>query len=335
MTVEEILQNLKNKIYHPIYLLQGEEPYYIDVISEYIEEHILTDSEKEFNQNVLYGRDVDAPTLINHARRYPMMANYQVLIIKEAQEIKDLEGILPYVQNPLSSTLLVLCYKYKKLDKRTTLAKAIAKAGILFDSKRIYDNKIPSWIESQVKQAGYAITPKATHMLGEFLGTDLSRISNELKKLYINIRKGSRIDDELVERNIGISKDFNVFELQNALGTKNSFKANQIISYFASNPKDNPIVKVIPILFSWFTKIMLYHHLRDKSKNNAAAALGVHPFFLKDYQTAASNYRPAEVEGIIGILREYDLKSKGVGNNSANDGELMKELIYKIIHPRF
>jgi len=332
MTFEQLIQNLKNQIYHPIYLLHGDESYYIDSVSDYIEEHTLTETEKEFNQTVLYGKDVDAATIISYAKRFPMMANYQVLIIKEAQEVKDLEALTPYIQQPLSSTLLVLCHKYGKVDKRKSLAKAVDKQGVLFESPRIYDNKIPGWIESFVKKQNYSISVKASFMLTEFLGTDLSKITNEISKLIINIPENTEIDEHLVEKYIGISKDFNVFELQKALGTKDAFKANQIISYFASNPRDNPLVKVIPILFSFFSKVLLYQHLQDKTRNNAAAALSVHPFFLQDYHTTSRSYTPAKVKSIIGILREYDLKSKGVDNVSATDGQLMKEMIFRVLH---
>lgn len=332
MTFEQLIQNLKNQIYHPVYLLHGEEAYYIDLLSDYIEEHVLTDTEKEFNQTVLYGKDVDAPAIISYAKRYPMMANYQVLIIKEAQEINDLESLAPYIQEPLSSTLLVICYKYGKLDKRKSLAKSIEKNGVVFESPRIYDNKIPAWIEAYVSQQGYSITTKASYMLTEFLGNDLSKITNEIRKLIINIPTSAAIDEGLVEKYIGISKDFNVFELQKALGSKDFFKANQIITVFGSNPRENPLVKVIPILYSYFSKVLLYQHLQDKSRNNAAAALAVNPFFLKDYEVTARNYSPAKVKSIIGILSEYDLKSKGVDNVSATDGELMKEMIFRILH---
>jgi len=332
MTFEQVIQNLKNQIYHPVYLLHGDEAYYIDYLSDYIEEHVLTDTEKEFNQTVLYGRDVDAPTIISYAKRYPMMANYQVMIVKEAQEVNDIEALTSYVLQPLASTLLVLCHKYGKIDKRKSLAKAIDKHGVLFESPRIYDNKIPAWIEAFVKQRNYSISVKASFMLTENLGTDLSKLTNEIQKLIINIPENTEIDEVLVEKYIGISKDFNVFELQKALGAKSVFKANQIIAYFGSNPRENPLVKVIPILFSFFSKVLLYQHLQDKSRNNAASALAVNPFFLQDYQTTAQNYSQARVKSIIGILHEYDLKSKGIDNTSASDGELMKEMIYRILH---
>ena len=327
-----ILSDLKNKIYHPVYLLFGEEPYFIDLVSDYIEENVLSEQEKEFNQTIVYGKDADAATVMSYARRYPMMSNYQVLIVKEAQALDDIEAFLPYVQAPVPSTILVLCYKYGKVDKRKSLYKAIEKAGVVMESAYMYDNKIPDWINSYVAEKGYAVSPKAAALLGEFVGNELSKIVNELSKLFISMKPGEEITEELIERNIGISKDFNVFELQKALAKKDVFKANMIIRYFASNPRENPLVKIIPSLYSYFTKILIYHYLPDKSKNNAAAALGVNPFFIQDYVTAAKNYPVNRCVAIVSILREYDLKAKGLDNASANDGELMKEMVFRMLH---
>jgi len=329
---DHIISNLKNQIYHPVYLLFGEESFFIDEISDYIEKNVLSEQEKEFNQSVVYGKDAKVPAIISMAKRYPMMANYQVLIVKEAQELDDVEDFLPYVENPLTSTLLVLCYKYGKVDKRKAFYKTVDKTGIAFESPRIYDNKIPDWIESYVGKIGYTITQKANYMLLEFLGNDLSKIVNEIGKLTINIPRGSQITEDYIERNIGISKDFNVFELQKALGKKDVYKANQIIRYFAANPRENPLVKVLPILFSFFSKILLLHYIEDKSRNGAASALSVNPFFIQDYQAAARNYPPAKVIQVISLLREYDLKAKGVDNVSASDGDLMLELVFRILH---
>jgi DNA polymerase III subunit delta len=329
---DHIITNLKNQIYHPVYLLFGEESFFIDEISDYIEKNVLSEQEKEFNQSVVYGKDAKVPAIISMAKRYPMMANYQVLIVKEAQELDDVEDFLPYVENPLTSTLLVLCYKYGKVDKRKAFYKTVDKTGIAFESPRIYDNKIPDWIESYVGKIGYTITQKANYMLLEFLGNDLSKIVNEIGKLTINIPRGSQITEDYIERNIGISKDFNVFELQKALGKKDVYKANQIIRYFAANPRENPLVKVLPILFSFFSKILLLHYIEDKSRNGAASALSVNPFFIQDYQAAARNYPPAKVIQVISLLREYDLKAKGVDNISASDGDLMLELVFRILH---
>ncbi len=332
MNFDQILNDLKNKIYYPVYFLAGEESYYIDQISDYIEEHVLTDVEKEFNQTVIYGRETDVLSIISNAKRYPMMANYQVVIVKEAQEIKNIDELLPYIENPLDSTLLVINYKYKKIDKRKSFYKQVAKKGVLFESKKLYDNQIAGWINSHVKEKGYEITPKASAMLTEFLGTDLSKVVNEISKLIINVPENAIINDELVERNIGISKDFNIFELQKAIGTKNILKANQIGNYFAANPKENPLIKTVSILFGYFSKIMIFHQLKDKSRNNVASALSVSPFFVQDYTVAAKNYSLQKLIRIIALLKEYDLKSKGVNNISTSDGELLKELLFKILH---
>jgi len=327
-----ILADLKNKIYFPVYFLFGEEAYFIDGISDFIEGNVLNEQEKEFNQTIIYGKDVDPATVISYAKRYPMMSNYQVLIVKEAQDMDDIDSLLPYVQDPVSSTILVLCYKYGKVDKRKSLYKAIEKTGVVMESAFLYDNKIPEWINNYVTERGFSVTPKAAVLLAEFVGNELSKIVNELTKLFINLPAGSGITEDIIERNIGISKDFNVFELQKALGRKDVYKSNMIIQYFAANLKDNPLVKVIPSLYSYFTKILIYHYLPDKSRNNAAAALSVNPFFVQDYQTAAKNYPVRRLIDVITYLREYDLKAKGLDNASATDGELMKELVFKILH---
>lgn len=330
---ENIMADLKNRIYRPVYLLMGDEPYYIDLISDFIEANILTETEKEFNQTILYGKDVKVPELISMARRYPMMANYQVIIVREAQSIDDIEAFANYAEEPVKSTILVFCYKYGKVDKRKSFPKHVEKKGVLFESARIYDSKIPDWITRYIGEIGYKITAKACMMLLEFLGNDLSKIVNEIGKLSINIPRGGTITEEFIEKYIGISKDFNVFELQKALGSKDVFKANQIIWYFAANPRDNPLQKVIPLLYSYFSKVLVYHSLADKSRNNAASALSVNPYFIGDYQVAARNYPLNRLAGVISILREYDVKSKGVDSTqSTGDGELMKEMVYRILH---
>ena len=332
MDFNQIMKDLRNKIYYPVYFLTGEEPYYIDEISNYIEKNILTDVEKEFNQSVIYGRDTDVRSIISYAKRFPMMSNYQVVIVKEAQYIDKIEELLGYIENPLNSTLLVINYKYKKADKRKAFFKAIPKKGVLYESKKIYDNKVPDWITNYVKEKGYGISPKACVILSEYLGTNLGKIVNEVGKLIINVPAGAEITDQLIEQNIGISKDFNIFELQNAIGRKDIFKANQIAAYFKANPKDNPLVKNVSILFGYFAKVMIYSKLKDKSRNSAAAALSINPFFVNDYQVASRNYPMKKLEQIISYLREYDLKSKGVDSISTSDGELLKELLYKILH---
>jgi DNA polymerase III subunit delta len=332
MKFDQILSDLKNKIYHPVYLLSGEEPYYIDLISDQIEKNVLSESEKEFNQTVLYGKDVDVATIGSYAKRYPMMANYQVLIVKEAQEIKNIDEISKYLAQPLESTLLVLCYKYKKYDKRKALVKVVQKKGVFFESMPLYDNQVPDWIERNLKSKGYPMSPKASLLMAEFLGNNLSKISNEIGKLCINLPKGTEITDKIIEENIGVSKDYNVFELQKALGNKDILKANKIINYFAANQKDNPMIKVVAILYGYFAKLLMLHQIKDKSRNNVASVLSVSPFFVADYQNAARRYGLAKLHKIISHLRDYDLKSKGVGNISVNDGQLMKELMFKILH---
>ena len=332
MTFEEITGDIKRKIYHPVYLLHGEEPYFIDAITDLIESTVLTDSEKEFNQTVVYGRDSDPGKIIDLAKRFPMMANYQVVIVKEAQDIDKIENLQPYMEKPTPTTILVLAHKYKKIDSRKSFAKSIDKAGVLFESSRIYENKVPAWINSQVQSQGYSIRPEACQMLAEYLGNDLSRISNELEKLVINLPEGTAIDSALIERNIGISKDYNIFELQNALGSRDVTKANRIINYFASNTKQNPTIVVVTVLFGFFMKLMIYHQLKDKSPKSAASALGVNPYFVKDYALAAQNYPFKKLRVIIGLLREYDLRLKGVNNGATDESELLRELIFKILH---
>jgi DNA polymerase-3 subunit delta len=332
MKFEQIIADLNNKIYYPVYFLHGDEPYFIDYICDYIEANVLNEAEREFDQTVLYGRDVSIGTVIDTAKRYPMMSGYQVLIIREAQEINKIEDLQPYVDHPLKSTILVLAYKYQKIDKRKTFAKSLEKNGVLFESARIYDNQVPSWITTQVQGRGYQISPRACALLAEYLGADLGRIMNEVEKLVINLPESGIINEEVIERNIGISKEYNVFELQSALGARDVVKANRIIAYFAANPKQNPAVVVLTVLFSFFVKLMVYQQLEDKSRNNAASVLSVNPFFVRDYAEAAGNYSLRKLRGIIALLRQYDLRVKGVNNASTEEGELLKELVYKILH---
>lgn len=332
MTFEEIIGNLKKKIYHPIYFLMGDETYFIDKISDYISDNVLTDAEKGFNQTILYGKDTEAHNIIANARRFPMMSNYQVIVVREAQNIKKIEDLESYAKNPLNSTILVLNYKYKTIDKRKTFAKLIDQKGVLFESKKIYDNQLPAWIINYLKNQNYTIAPQAAAMISEYLGADLSKVTNELDKLIISVPAGTQITPDHVEKNIGISKEFNVYELQNALGERNLLKANQIINYFGANPTANPIPVTITGLFSYFSKILNYHFLEDKSQNNVASVLQVHPFFVKTYISAAKNYNIKKLVEIISILREYDMKSKGWGNVSASPADLQREMIYRILH---
>lgn len=345
MEFKEIMASLKKKEYKPVYFLMGEEPYFIDAVSDYIEKNVLDETEKEFNQTVLYGRDVDLLTVLSNAKRFPMMSDRQVVIVKEAQNIrgligKDEEGgaatdkakhpFLTYLENPQKSTILVICYKYKTVDKRTSIAKQLNKYAVVLESKKLYDNEVAGWITAFVKSKNYNISPPAAALLAEYLGNDISKVVNEIEKLAILLPAQTEINTDHIQKNIGISKEYNIFELQKALGTKNILKANQIVNYFAANPKDNPLVVTITSLYSYFNKILTYHFLTDKS--TAAAALGVNPYFLKDYQQASALYPALKIKTIVSDLRTYDLKSKGVGNGSADNGELLKELIFKILH---
>lgn len=333
MDYTSILKDLKNKVYHPVYFLSGEEPYYIDLISNYIENNILDDAEKEFNQQVIYGKDTDISTILSSAKRYPMMSNHNVVIVKEAQHLeKQLEQLDKYLDQPTKSTILVFCYKYKKLDGRKSFTKKIAKASVYFESAPIYENQVPKWIEEYLKEKKHKIDEKAALLISQFLGTNLSKISNELDKLVINIPLGNIINSDDVEKNIGISKDYNFFELNKAIGSKDILKANKIIHHFAKNEKEYPIQATVAILYSFFTAILKYHYTKDKSQNNIASALRVNRFFVKDYEIAARNYSIKKVVKIIEYLRDYDLKSKGVDNISTSGGELLKELGFKILH---
>jgi len=293
---------------------------------------VLTDAEKGFNQTILYGKDLEPSAIMGNARRFPMMANHQVIIVREAQNIKKIEDLEPYVRNPLNSTILVINYKYKTLDKRKTFPKLIDQKGVLFESKKLYDNQLPVWISSYLKDQQYTVSPQASAMLAEYLGADLSKVANELDKLIISLPAGTQITPDHIEKNIGISKEFNVFELQNALGERDMLRANRIINYFGDNPSNNPVPVVISSLFSYFSKLLNYQFLEDKSQNNVASVLSVHPFFVKTYVSAAKNYPIRKLVEVVSILREYDMKSKGVGNVSATPADLQKEMIYRILH---
>ena len=332
-TVKNIADDIANKSLKPIYFLMGEEGYYIDKIEELIGNSVLTEEEKGFNQMVLYGGDVTIDEIISNAKRFPMMADYQVIIVREAQLLsRTIENLAAYVENMQPTTILVMCYKYKSLDKRKKLAKLIAKKGLLFESKKLYDNQIPDWIRRVLAGKNYKIEDKASLMLSEFLGTNLSKISNELDKLMAILPVGTTISAADIEQNIGISKDYNIFELRDAIGDKNILKANKIITHFAQNPKSNPLVMTISLLFGYFVQLLQYHGLANKSKDNVARALKINPFFVSKYTTAGKNYPMRKVSQIIGYLHEADVKSKGVGAQALPDGDILKELLFKILH---
>lgn len=330
--VKQLVTAIKQGDIKPIYFLMGEEAYYIDKISDFIEDNILDETEKGFNQMVLYGRDVTIDDIVSNAKRFPMMAERQVVIVKEAQDLsRTIEKLAKYAENPQPTTVLVINYKYKKIDKRKALYKAINKVGVVFESKKLYENQVPDWIRRVLKGQGYDISPKAAQMLVEFLGTDLSKVNNELSKLKIVLPKGTQITPEHIEENIGISKDYNNFELRKAVGERNAVKAHKIAKYFADNPKDNPMVVTVSLLFSFFNQLLHLHGMVDKSPRSVASALRVNPYFVNEYLTAARNYPMKRVSSIIALLREFDVKSKGVGSNALPQGDLLKELLVRIL----
>ena len=324
---------MKKGIFKPVYFLAGNEPYYIDRISDYIEEKALSEADKAFNQTIIYGDNATISSIIDAALRYPMMASHQVIIVKEAQNLKKIEELTAYLEKPTQSTILVFCYKYKTPDKRTAFFKTLNAKAIYFESAKLYEDKIPAWVEHYLMDKGARIEPSANAMLAEYLGTDLHKIANELDKLIIALPdKNLVINGALVEKYIGISKDYNPFELQKAIGERNIFKSNAIAVYFANNPKAGPFTLIITSLLNFFIKLLTYQYLPDKSRANVASALKINPFFVSEYETAAKKYSTGKVVNIISLLRTYDLKSKGFGDAGTDHGELLKELVYKILH---
>lgn len=334
LTFDQILTDVRNKVFSPVYFLYGEEPFYIDLLTDFIEDNALDEDVREFNQSVVYGRDVTAKDIIDLARRFPMMGNYQVVILKEAQGMQKIEDLEPYLGSVLSTTILVVAYKYKKLDKRKSFYKSLNKSKdtVLFHSEKLRDHEIPVWIEKMVGSMGYSINPMASRLLSEYLGNDLGKIHNELEKLAINLEKGSKITEVEIEKNIGISKDFNVFEFQNALAKRNALKAQRIVQYFEDNPKDHPLQMISVMLHNYFIKVYLYHHIKGMQQREIAAELGVHPFFVKDYAQAAKVFSPQKIKSVISQIKQLDLKSKGVGSLDASGYGELKELVFKIMH---
>jgi len=329
----KIVNDIKAGNIKPIYFLMGEEPYYIDRLSDYIEEHVLSEEEKGFNQTVLYGRDVSVEDIISTSKRYPMMAERQVVIVKEAQDLtKNLDKLENYAANPMPSTVLVFCYKYKTLDKRKKVTKLLEKNGLVYESKKLYDNQVGDWIKRILSGKNYNIEPKASSMLVEFLGTDLSKINNELEKLQIILPKGSTITPKVIEENIGFSKDYNNFELRNALGERDQLKAYKIAKYFSDNPKDNPMVVTTSMVFQYFVQLLQYHGLKDRSPKNVAAVLRISPYRVNEYSAALRNYPMKKVSGIVSALRDTDVKSKGVGANAMPQSDLLKEMLVKVFN---
>ena len=333
MTFEQLIGDLKNKSYQPLYFLWGDEPYYIDQVTSFITRNVLSEAEQSFNQTILYGKDSEAAQVSDLARRFPMMSSHQVVVLKEAQEMKSLGDLLPYVEQPQPSTLLVINYKYKKPDKRQKLFKVLEKKSVWFESKKLYDNQVPGWITAYASKRDFRIEPKAAALLAEFLGSDLSKIANEVDKLVVAMgTTGSTITPAEVEKHIGYSKDFNQFELQNALGNKDVEKAMRIVRHFARNERKYPIALTTASLYFFFSKLLLLHYTKDKSKQNLASVLKVNPFFVNDYEAAARRYPAAKLVEIISLLRTYDLRSKGWDGDSTSGGELTREMVFKILH---
>lgn len=329
--VIQITKDIKAGNIKPIYFFMGEEPYYIDKLTEFIENNVLQEHERDFNQTVIYGRDASIEDVVSTAKRFPMMADRQVVIVKEAQELsRYIDKLESYIENPQTTTVLVFAYKYKTLDKRKKITKTLAKTGVVYESKKLYENQVGDWIKRTLSGKGYSIEPKAAAMLVEFLGNDLSKISNELDKLKIILPKGHTFTSHDIEENIGISKDYNNFELRKAIGEKDQLKAYKITEYFSQNPKDNPIVVTTGMVFGFFSQLLQYHGLKDKSKQNVASALRVNPFFVKDFETGFRNYPMKKVSSIITSLRDVDVKSKGVGSNSIPQRDLLNEMLIHI-----
>lgn len=336
MKYEDIIADLKKENYAPIYFLTGEEPYFLDKISEWMEEHVLSEDEKAFNQVVFYGNDVSMTTVTDTARRFPMMSSRQVVIVKEAQNIRDFDNLLPYIDHFQTTTILVFLYKNKKPDKRKGVFKKLgsSKNCVYFESARLYENKIPDWIIDYCKEKKCMITMKAAGILAESLGNDLSKVANELDKLMLLLPGGGEIKENLIEEHTGISKEYNTFELINAIIRQDHLKANRIVNYFEANPKNNPLVLTIATLFKYFRDLLTFHYQKKTTPNQQEMArlLGINPYFIKDYTEGSKKYNAIKCANIISWLREYDMKSKGVGNSNISDGELLKELIFKIMH---
>lgn len=335
MSHQKILAELKEKKYRPVYFLHGSEAYFIDLISDYIEQNLLNDAEKSFNQSILYGKDVDFKAVVDTARRYPMMSTHQVVILKEAQEMKTLKSLESYIEKPLDSTILVICHKHKKFNTNSKFGKLLKSNTVLFDSKKLWDNQVPDWIRDYLRSKKLKVTHNAANLMAEYLGTDLSKVSNELDKLAINLPAGTEITDKHVEEQIGISREYNIFELQKAIGKRDIQKTTRIINYFIANPRKNPMVLIVGNLYSYFSKIYMLHFLKNKSEQEIMEKMRVRSsYILKEYRAAMRYYTFPKSTQILEILKEYDLKSKGVDfvNVGKADGDLLKEMVWRILH---
>src|SRR4030095_12082592 len=331
MLANTIISDWKKGTYKPIYWLEGEEEYFIDKVMKYAESHILNESETGFNLSVFYGKDADWATVVNACRRYPMFAEKQVVLLKEAQQMRDIEKLEAYIENPLASTVFLVSYKEKRVDGRTRLAKLLKEKGVVLTTKKLYDNQLPEWTEELVQSKELNISQKALILLVDHIGNDLSRIENEIDKIAINLGKRKGITETDVEQYVGVSKDFNVFELQAALATKNLSKAIQIIQYFEANPKAAPIQLVLPSLYTFFSKVFMIYGLNTRDEKTIATSLGISPFFIKDYLRTTTVYSYADIEKLLLLLSDYNLKSIGINNSGTTDGSLLKEMVVKMI----
>lgn len=337
MDFNPLLQAIKKKEFSPLYLLHGEETYFIDQLEAAIEANALQENERSFNETIVYGKDTDYLQVVDAARRFPMMAERQLVLLREAQDMSSLKELVKYAENPSPTTVLVISHKHKKLNGNFALTKALKKNGVIFEAKALYENKIPAWISSYLKGKKYSIEPAAANLLAEFLGTSLGKITNELDKLIINLKPGTEISAKIVEDQVGVSKDYNVFELQKAIGHHDIVKATRILNYFKGNPKAGPLPMVLGSLYNYFSKVFRLLELQRKgvSKQEIMKDLGLRfDFFLADYQASARNFKGGRIVEVFALLREYDLKSKGVNSNLAGKGEneLLKEMVWRMMH---
>jgi len=331
MSVESILGDWKKAKFKPVYWLEGEEEYYIDELVKYAEHHILTEAEAGFNLTVYYGRDADWTAVINSCRRYPMFAERQVVLLKEAQQMRDIDKLEAYIEKPLASTVFVVAYKEKKIDGRSKLAKMVKEKAELLTTKKMYDSQLPEWTSGLIRSKGFEVTQKALLLLVDHIGNDLNRINNEVEKLLVNLAGRNQITEDDIERYVGISKEYNVFELQDAFAKKDRAKAIRIIQYFESNPKAAPIQLVLPSIYNFFSKAYMIFGQSSRDERTVATAIGVNPFFAKDYLAAVRNYGYEGIEAGLLLLHTYNLKSLGIGSAGTEDGSLLKELVVKVM----
>lgn len=334
----DVIKDLKAGKFSPVYFLEGDEPYYIDLITKIIEDNAIPEHERSFNQLALYGKDANMGVVLNNARKFPMMAERQLVVVKEAQSLPDWSGegvadlLIKYVENPLPSTILVFAYKHKKIDGKTTLAKALNKHTVYVRSEKVPEYKLKQWLEGYFKETGYGIDQNAINLLADSIGNNLEVMTNEIGKMFINLPAGTKITVDHISKYIGIHKDYNNFELTKALGFRNVVKANQIIQYFSQNPKNHPIIPIFSLIYFYFSKLAIIHEHKAQNADQAAAALGMNAFIAREYFTASRNYKLGKIIEVFAHIREADLRSKGVDSGNMSEGEILRDLVYKILH---